>query len=125
MGRNKGGMRYLFSEDIQYVSSRKRKFNHKALVAVIVAAVLFLGFSAVSFMMIHTIYGDLFGRADKPELTIYETYEDLSKDFARTEVKFMSENNELTGYIYSSAKNPKGLVVISHGIGGGADSYIQ
>ena len=118
-------MRYLFSEDIQYVSSRKRKFNHKTLVAVIVAAVLFLGFSAVSFVMIHQIFGDLFGRADKPELTIYETYEDLAKDFARTEVKFMSENDELTGYLYGSTKNPKGLVVISHGIGGGADSYIQ
>ena len=56
MGRNKGGMRYLFSEDIQYVGSRKRKFNHKTLVAVIAAAVLLMGFSAVSFMMIHTIY---------------------------------------------------------------------
>lgn len=37
----------------------------------------------------------------------------------------MSEDNELTGYIYGPSKNAKGIVVISHGIGGGADSYIQ
>lgn len=125
MERNKGTMKYLFSEDIQYVSTRKNPFRHKTLVAVIAAAVVFLLFSAVSFIAIHEIYGDLFGRAEKPELTIHETYEDMVKDFARTEVKFMSEDNELTGYLYGSAKNTKGLVVISHGIGGGADSYIQ
>lgn len=125
MEKNKGTMKYLFSEDIQYVSTRKNPFRHKTLVAVIAAAVVFLLFSAVSFIAIHEIYGDLFGRAEKPELTIHETYEDMVKDFARTEVKFMSEDNELTGYLYGSAKNTKGLVVISHGIGGGADSYIQ
>ena len=125
MGKKQSGMRYLFSEDVQYVSTRKRRFNHKALVAVIAAAVLFAGFSAVSFVTIHQIFGDIFGRADKPELTIYETYEDLSKDFPRTEVKFMSEDNELTGYLYGKEKDAKGIVVISHGIGGGADSYIQ
>ena len=125
MRRNKSGMRYLFSEDIQYVSTRRRKFHHKALVALIAAVVLFIGFSAVSFVTIHQVFGDLFGRAEKPELTIYETYEDVAKDFARTEVRFMSEQDELTGYLYGPTKNPKGLVVISHGIGGGADSYIQ
>ena len=118
-------MKYLFSEDIQYVSTRKRKFNHKALVAVILLLILFAAFSVVSFITIHQIFGDMFGRAEKPELTIYETYDDLSRDFSRTEVKFMSEADELTGYIYGPSKNPKGMVVISHGIGGGADSYIQ
>ena len=53
------------------------------------------------------------------------TYNDVSRDYARSEVKFMSEGNELTGYLYGPTKNPKGIVVISHGIGGGADSYLQ
>jgi dienelactone hydrolase len=118
-------MRYLFSEDIQYVSTRKRKFNHKTLVILTVMLVLFIAFSAVSFVTIHQVFGEMFGRAEKPELTIYETYDDLSRDFSRVEVKFMSEEDELTGYIYGPSKNPKGMVVISHGIGGGADSYIQ
>ena len=125
MRRKKGTMKYLFSEDIQYVSSRKRKFNHKALVAAILLAILFVAFSVVSFVTIHQVFGEMFGRAEKPQQTIYETYEDLSRDFSRTEITFLSEEDELTGYIYGASKNPKGMVVISHGIGGGADSYIQ
>ena len=125
MGKNKSGMKYLFSEDVQYVSGRKHKFNHKTLAITLLVLILLLAFSVLSFVTIHQVFGDLFGRADKPELTIYETYEDVAKDFARTEVRFMSESDELTGYLYGPTKNPKGLVVISHGIGGGADSYIK
>ena len=125
MRRNNGTMKYLFSEDIQYVRSKKREFNHKTLVAVIVLLVLLLLFSIVSFVTIHRVFEGMFGRAEKPEQTIYQTYEDLADDFARKEVKFPSEENELTGYIYGPSQNAKGVVVISHGIGGGADSYIK
>lgn len=127
MKRNKGTMKYLFSEDIQYVSSRKQEFHHKTLVVVILVLVLLAAFSVMSFVTIHQVFGDMFGRAEKLEgsRSIQQTYDDLSRDFARSEVKFMSEDNELTGYLYGPAKDPKGLVVISHGIGGGADSYIQ
>ena len=125
MRKNSGSLKYLFTEDIQFVSSRKKEFSHKRLVAAVVIAVLLVVFSITSFVMVDRIFSDIFGRAEKPEYTIYQTYDDLARDFARTEVKFMSENNELTGYIYGSAKNTKGIVVISHGIGGGADSYIQ
>ncbi len=125
MKKNKGTMKYLFSEDIQYVSSRKRQFRHKTLVAAILVTVLLLTFIVGSFVMINRIFDDMFGRVNKPQQSIYLTYDDLSRDFPRSEVQFMSEDNELTGYIYGPAKNAKGVVVISHGIGGGADSYIQ
>ncbi len=118
-------MKYLFSEDIQYVSSRKRQFQHKTLVVVILVALLLAVYTVGSFVIIDQIFTDMFGRAEKPKQSMYLTYDDLSRDFPRTEVKFMSEDNELTGYIYGPSKNAKGMVVISHGIGGGADSYIQ
>jgi len=125
MKKNKGTMKYLFSEDIQYVSARKRQFRHKTLVVVILVVLLLAVYTVGSFLIIDQIFTDMFGRAEKPKQSMYLTYDDLSRDFPRTEVKFMSEENELTGYIYGPSKNAKGMVVISHGIGGGADSYIQ
>ena len=125
MKKNKGTMKYLFSEDIQYVSTRKRQFRHKTLAAVILVTVLLLTFIIGSFVMIDSIFSDMFGRVNKPEQSVYMTSDDFSRDYPRTEIKFLSEDNELTGYIYGPSKNAKGMVVISHGIGGGADSYFQ
>lgn len=125
MKKNKGTLKYLFSEDIQYVSTRKRQFQHKTMVAVILVTVLLMTFIIGSFVTIDRIFTDLFGRVEKPQNTIYLTYDDVSRDHPRTEVAFQSEDNMLTGYLYGSSKNAKGIVVISHGIGGGADSYLS
>lgn len=125
MKRNKGTMKFLFSEDIQYVRGRKRQKNRMKPMAVILALVLIVVFSAGMFVMTDQIYADVFGRAEKPEYTIYQTYDDLSRDYGREQVTFMSEDHQLTGYLYGPARDAKGIVVISHGIGGGADSYIK
>lgn len=116
-------MKYLFSGDIQYVSGRKRrKRNWKKAVAVVLI-VAFVGFSAASMVMIREQFQENFGRADQSERTIYETYADVSDSYGRTEVTFRSDENTLHGYLYGPSK-PKGLVVISHGLGGGGESYI-
>ena len=77
MKKNKGTMKYLFSEDIQYVSTRKRQFRHKTLAAVILVTVLLLTFIIGSFVMIDSIFSDMFGRVNKPEQSVYMTYDDL------------------------------------------------
>lgn len=118
------GLKYIFSEDVQYFSGRKADHTRwKHMVSVAVVAVLVV-FSITSFVVIDHIYDDIFARVDKPERTIYQTYGDVASEFVRTEVTFQSEGTELQAYIYG-IRNTKGLVVISHGIGGGAESYIK
>lgn len=125
MKHKRTGLKYLFSEDIQYVSTRKKEFQHTTSIVTIAVIGIFIAFTVGSFWMIHHIFQDNFGRTEVPEYSIYETYEDLSKDFPRTDVEFMSENHKLTGYLYGSDNNEKGIVVVSHGIGSGADGYIK
>jgi len=125
MRRKKGTMKYLFSEDIQYIQGRRRQRRHTRTAVLVLVLVLLVVFSAGAFVMTDYIYKDMFGRAEKPERTIYQTYGDVEKDYGRSEVEFYSEGDLLKGYLYGPAKNPKGIVVISHGIGGGADSYLQ
>ena len=50
-------------------------------------------------------------------------YDDLKKEYPRELVKFDSGANQLQGYIYG-LENDLGLVVVAHGLGGGADSYL-
>jgi alpha-beta hydrolase superfamily lysophospholipase len=73
-------------------------------------------------IFIKIIYDKQFPRYDKPEFSGYLTYKDVG-DYSRTKVEFMSGENTLKGYIYGE-ENEKGLVVISHGLGGGAESYL-
>lgn len=117
-------MKYLFSGDIQYYSGRKQKKKYMKKVLVILLVVLVVMFSAGSFLMIHDTYQQMFGRADRPERTVYQTYEDIAQDYSRTEISFSSQGNTLKGYLYGP-KKAQALVVISHGMGDGADGYIK
>ena len=117
-------MKYLFSGDIQYYSGqkRKKKYLKKGIAVLLLAAVIL--FSAGSFYQIHSKYLQAFGRVERPERTIYETYADISQDYSRTEISFSSQGNKLKGYLYGP-KKAEALVVISHGMGKGAESYIE
>ncbi len=55
--------------------------------------------------------------------TIHLRYTDVNEEkYPRQAVEFYSGENMLRGYIYGEANN-KGLVVISHGLGAGSESY--
>ncbi len=78
-------------------------------------------FLIVSMVITKSIYDDNFGRAEKPNYSAFLCYKDIS-GYPRTEVSFLSGKNKLAGYIYGE-ENSNGLVVIAHGLGGGAESY--
>lgn len=80
-------------------------------------------FSLVSIIVVKNVYDGFFPRSEKPEYNMYLTYDDKT-EYIRNTVNFKSGDNLLTGYIYGS-ENDKGLIVIAHGLGGGAESYIQ
>lgn len=94
--------------------------------AIIIALIILLGvfivFSVVSMIVIHLNFKSMFGRsAVRP--SVYLRYEDIEEGYPRELLSFKSGNNTLQGYLYGE-NNQKGLVVISHGIGGGAVSYL-
>lgn len=69
-------------------------------------------------------YDQSFSRIDKqdPKNSGYLRYSDVD-DYQRTEIEFESGENVLKGHIYGE-ENDKGLVVISHGLGFGAENYL-
>lgn len=82
-------------------------------------------FSVISMGVTKYIYDNQFPRHDRYDETVSAKlrYTDLSLDYPRLVVSFKSGPNMLRGYIYGD-DNAKGLIVVSHGLGGGADSYL-
>lgn len=99
----------------------RKKKALKILFAVL--AIVFVLFSIVSLVFIKINFDDLFGRTEMRENTAYLRYSDVADEYDREMLSFVSGEHRLQGYLYG-AENEKGLVVISHGLGGGAESYM-
>ena len=100
-----------------------RRRPGKANVVLTGVAVIVVLFSVCSMMVVKAMYDKQFGRADKPKFSGYLTYGDVDGYCDRRVVRFKSGDNTLVGYVYGE-HNDKGLVVIAHGLGGGAESYM-
>lgn len=75
------------------------------------------------FVIIRKLYNKFFGRYDKPEFTRFITHKDINGYSYKT-VHFRSDTALLTGYLYD-VENSKGLIVIAHGLSGGAETYLS
>ena len=93
----------------------------KKIVRRILAALLL--FSFLSMTGILFIFQTFFGRYDRNYHTGYLSYEDVKDHYTRAVLEFPSNHNQLKGYLYGENNN-KGLLVIVHGLGGGAESYL-
>ncbi len=102
----------------------KKKRKMKVLGLSIVGFVLV--FSIISMIIVSVIYNGQFPRYERHDSTITAglRYEDLKVQYPRTLVNFKSGNNALQGYVYGLNQD-QGLVVVAHGLGGGADSYLS
>lgn len=100
--------------------NRKKKLLKITLISL---AVLFVLFSAASFIFIKIAFNEMFGRSVQNEYGTGYRYQDIADRYDRELHSFYSGSNKLQGYLYG-AENTDGLVVISHGLGGGADSYL-
>jgi pimeloyl-ACP methyl ester carboxylesterase len=87
---------------------------------VLCAAVIL--FSVGSFIAVKTLHDRNFQRSDRPQFSAYLRYEDVP-EYNRKIVQFKSGKNTLTGYIYGEGTE-KGLIVLAHGLGAGAESYL-
>jgi alpha-beta hydrolase superfamily lysophospholipase len=90
---------------------------------------LVAGFIVLFFILpllaVKIVYDQQFPRFDRHDDTISTSlrYEDLAARYPRRLVNFPSGPNRLQGYIYG-LDNERGLVVVAHGLGDGADSYL-
>lgn len=82
-------------------------------------------FSIISMVIVMFVYNGQFPRYDRPDPTITAAlrYDDIEAQYPRKLVGFESGNHRLQGYVYG-ADQKQGLVVVAHGLGGGADSYL-
>lgn len=99
---------------------RKKKVGQIVLITVLV---IFVVFSIISFVLVKVCIDDMFQRTQLSEFSTNIRYEDVKEQYDRQLLHFMSGKNKLQGYLYG-VENTKGLVVISHGIGGGAENYM-
>ncbi len=90
------------------------------LIAVIIVVVIFV---VVSFALINHFMKQYFNRSEEKKYSEYMRWEDY-EDFERETVTFPSGDETLTGYIYGKDNTSKGLVVVSHGLGGDSEGYI-
>jgi len=98
----------------------KNVFKKKSVIICLI--IFIIGVPVMSLLLVHNMYGGNFGRVDAPVYTGWLQYDDLD-GYDREEVQFESGDNKLAGYIYG-AENTRGLVVIAHGLGGGAENYL-
>lgn len=101
----------------------KKKRTKKIIGISIVGFILV--FSIISMIVIIVIYNGQFPRYDRHDLTVTTglIYEELEEQYPRRLVNFKSGKNRLQGYVYGQNQE-QGLVVVAHGIGGGADTYL-
>lgn len=100
----------------------KNKRNVKKIVLWTVLAVLVL-FCLVSLIADKYILNDMFSRAERSDYTVSLLYSDVQDSYSREPIEFYSGETKLRGYVYG-AENDKGLIVISHGMGGGHEDYM-
>ena len=104
------------------VRGTARRRPRKANIVLMGLAAIVVLFSICSVIVVKATYDKQFQRADKPKFSGYLTYGDVD-GYDRRVVRFRSGNHALTGYVYGE-RNDKGLVVIAHGLGGGAENYL-
>lgn len=100
---------------------KKKNIKKRILIAV---GIFIVVFCIAAMIVTHILMKDNFSRGSYAEYTTSYRYDHYEKEYPRRTVSFKSGNNTLQGYVYGE-ENTKGLVVVSHGIGGGHEGYIN
>ena len=109
----------------EYTKRRRRKYRKRRSHTILIAALILIFeiFSVVSLLFVKSQLDRLFVRTNLPEYSRYLLYTDAEDQYSRELLSFISGKNQLQGYLYG-AENKKGVVILSHGMGSGAESYL-
>lgn len=95
----------------------------KIVIAVLTVIIVFAVFSAVAMIYIFPQLKALFSRSERPQYSEYIPYDEYKITYPREEFTLLSGKNNIQCYRYGVG-NTGGLVIISPGIGEGADSML-
>ena len=100
--------------------------KHKIIKRVIITLVIFIiTFSLLSSLVSMYVFSVMFGRYDEKQSPLFYSYSDIdSKKYPRSEAVFKSGGNNLRGYLYSSANDSKGTVIVVNGYHCTADRHL-
>ena len=88
---------------------------------ILITAVL-LVYVCGSVAATHIVFSAEFHRVDAQTVSAWPLYADVAQDYPRRELRFYSGENLLTGWVYGEPG--EALVVISHGLGATAETYL-
>lgn len=92
------------------------------IAGIVVAGILVV--SLIVFLVVKKIIDGIFKRIERPNYSSLVQFKDVKKDYPAELLKFKSGANMLQGYLLGK-ENTKGLVVVVHGLGGGAEGYLS
>ncbi len=104
------------------------KIKKRVLLIVGIVVALIAAMFAAATAVVAVNMNKEFGRGDYPDarLTLDYYYDHYKGRYPREEVRFMSGENELHGFIYGAEnKHPSALLVFAHGIGCGHEDYLK
>lgn len=87
---------------------------------VMVAVVLVF---VLMFLVVKKIIDNIFKRVERPNYSSLLQFKDVKREYPQELLRFKSGKNMLQGYLLGK-ENTKGLVVVVHGLGGGAEGYL-
>ena len=104
---------------------QKKRHLARKIIILVICFILVLAIAGLWGLSV-VIYNDNFDKrfeSYEPQMYYVEDFENLE----RTKYEFSSDKGQmLTGYMYSSGDNQKGVVVLAHGFGGGGhNSYMD
>lgn len=106
------------------IGAAKKNQKLKKIVKIVAASLV--GVSIVNITAAIVAYNSIFPRYERPDYRITPglyTFERLGGSISRERMYFYSGDNRLAGYYYPS-EDPRGLVVLAHGIKSGSDDYL-
>ncbi len=75
------------------------------------------------FFVVKKVIDKIFKRVERPKFSSLIQFKDVKREYPQELLRFQSGKNMLQGYLLGK-DNTKGLVVVVHGLGGGAEGYL-
>ena len=92
------------------------------IAGIVLASILLV--CIIVFYAVKKVVDGTFKRIERPTYSSLVQFKDVKREHPAELIKFKSGENMLQGYLMG-AENRKGLVVVVHGLGGGAEGYLN
>lgn len=92
------------------------------IAGIVLASILLV--CVIIFYAVKKVVDGTFKRVERPNYSSLVQFKDVKREHPAELVKFKSGENMLQGYLMGQ-ENTKGLVVVVHGLGGGAEGYLN